>query len=179
MQDGYGYYDPQTPASHASVKRTRGTAASGNPRGKKKQRQSRTSNPAVSIVPASSCGVGPSRLPTSGRSRISPSPTLSDSELPRLDLAPAHITLLPDAERASSQKNHNSSAAAATDVYFFVRPLKSDVQPSVLPEPGLPEVNDSQPVDRLLFEKPAKEYTHLGCRLCTCVMSSPSFNFGL
>ncbi|KAJ7288171.1 hypothetical protein C8J57DRAFT_1214380 [Mycena rebaudengoi] len=74
---------------------------------------------------------------------------------------PATPTVPPPITPDIPCKNPNSRAA--TDVYFFIRPLKTNVPPEQLPQAE--SLNTTTP--ELLMEKPSmKDYPYLGCRLC-------------
>ncbi|KAJ6624355.1 hypothetical protein B0H10DRAFT_1872489, partial [Mycena sp. CBHHK59/15] len=109
---------------------------------------------------ASTCGVGPSTptTPTLPQTPTVPIPPSTSS-----DSIPAQA---PSAQRPDAGRKRTDKANKASDVYFFIRPLKSPDPPSTLPAASSGEGNIDDP--GLLTEKPsAANYPHLGCRLCS------------
>ncbi|KAJ7243490.1 hypothetical protein C8J57DRAFT_1243435 [Mycena rebaudengoi] len=152
-----------TPVPSTARKRKRAIATSGNPappKVKQTPRSSSTTNPRVSVAAAASCGVGPSPAPSTpirpNDTPVTPAPT----PIPTPHASAS--TQQPDA--AHNSRKHTGHANNATDVYFFMRPLKSEDAPEVLPSAstGSENLTDAG----LLTEKPTAEHTHVGCRLC-------------
>jgi hypothetical protein len=158
---------PIQPSPQVPEKRKRTSALSGNSRPKRvPARTSTTSNPSVSVSAAQSCGVGPSiPLPRTPRTREDPSPHSPDPPpiTPIPPPTPSASTQRPDAEFTAKRRADSSNKA--TDVYFFMRSLTSDVPPCVLPAAGSGEGDLNTP--GLLSEKPSPDkFSHLGCRFC-------------
>ncbi|KAK7025814.1 hypothetical protein R3P38DRAFT_2529700 [Favolaschia claudopus] len=167
---------PPTPTPAAnSGKRARKNADAGSNTNKRQRkaavRLSTQSNPPTSVDAADQCGVGPisrshenasasPEIPSTPstphiNSANSPVSTRSESLPP---YAPHDLSLPANSESAPKSKSNT-----ATDVWFFVRPLKTNVPPAVLPTPSQPLPEDSD----ILKNKPnAKEFPYLGCRLC-------------
>ncbi|KAK7039983.1 hypothetical protein R3P38DRAFT_3469516 [Favolaschia claudopus] len=170
---------PPTPATaDTSGKRRRKNADAGSEPNKRQRRaavrRSTQSNPPTSVDAADQCGVGPidpphetppasPAIPVTGTMPSTPNIHPTDSPAPsRSESLPPYAAHDPSRPlNSESVKKFNS--ATATDVWFFVRPLKTNAPPAVLPTPSQPLPEDSDILDR----KPnAKEFPYLGCRLC-------------
>ncbi|KAK7012539.1 ribonuclease H-like domain-containing protein [Favolaschia claudopus] len=171
---------PPTPATaDTSGKRRRKNADAGSEPNKRQRRaavrRSTQSNPPTSVDAADQCGVGPIDPPheTPPASPAIPTITGTMPSTPNIhptdSPAPSRSESLPPYAAHDPSRPLNSesvkklNSATATDVWFFVRPLKTNAPPAVLPTPSQPLPEDSDILDR----KPnAKEFPYLGCRLC-------------
>jgi hypothetical protein len=158
------------------------------------QCRSTSSNQPVSVDAAATCGIGPSIPPATVTSQSPAMTQLHSATNPHTPFTPASaasspttapsnslpstatnvpqsasqtpLNPPPPASHAPEHSHKNFNSNSATDVYFFVRPLKSNAPPEKLPQAETPQLNSAE----ILMEKPwSKEYSHLGCRLCECV----------
>ncbi|KAK6996343.1 ribonuclease H-like domain-containing protein [Favolaschia claudopus] len=177
---------PGLPASSVdgSRKRTLGDAghqAQDQPTTKKPRKKkqpvprasSRTNNP-VSVTAAPTCGVGPitPQIPdTNSGSTDSAAPSSTATDAPRPSQSESSVYQQSSGSSSTAPEpstpnpaHKNSKPNSATDVYFFVRPLKSDIQPEKIPEAATPQMNSPD----IIKEKPSMtDYPWLGCRLCS------------
>ncbi|KAK7000830.1 ribonuclease H-like domain-containing protein [Favolaschia claudopus] len=167
---------PPTPTPAAnSGKRARKNADAGSSTNKRQRkaavRLSTQSNPPMSVDAADQCGVGPiarSHENASASPEISSTPSTPHINSANSPVSTRSESLPPYAPRDPSLPTNSESAPksksnTATDVWFFVRPLKTNIPPAVLPTPSQPLPEDSD----ILKNKPnAKEFPYLGCRLC-------------
>jgi hypothetical protein len=115
-----------------------------------------TARPAATAAPGPSpiCGVGPSAaLP---ESETQPSPiTAPPHPVPR-----AASTQPPTDAYSSLRRRVTESSVAATDVYYFLRALRTDTEPP-------PEERPSDVEEPILDRKPHSEtFKYVGCKLC-------------
>ncbi|KAG5637369.1 hypothetical protein H0H81_004794 [Sphagnurus paluster] len=103
------------------------------------------------------CATGPTTIPTASNSPLTEPSEVNHEATPTCNKLDGHQY----AKKLLNQRHTNKKSA--TDVWFFIEPLKADAQP---PPEGL-LVPDIATMKAILDRKPdPKKYPHLRCRLC-------------
>ncbi|KAF8886040.1 hypothetical protein CPB84DRAFT_1850189 [Gymnopilus junonius] len=146
-----GVFNPNGPATNAvstqpPTKRKRQTTTSSGRSGKHQKKNSAAV--VTEITPSPHCGVGPPSVVPLAQAEVVHQTSNS------LETSSSALTVPESASMAHASRRYHDLPAAATDVWYFLRALETDVEPAM------------RPTDEVfLTYKPKTKF--VGCKLCT------------